>query len=71
MGMFTSMTRHLDNSRIINFMANVMARNRVAARAYAGLQLVSDEVHKRIDNSGALNLVSAIRPLLIKVSLKF
>jgi len=64
MGMFKGYANHLDTR-----VKEVMARNRVADRAYAGLKPVSDEVQERIDNFGALTIVSTVmgRPIPFSV----
>jgi len=64
MDMFKGYANHLDTR-----VKEVMARNRVADRAYAGLKPVSDEVQERIDNFGALTIVSTVmgRPIPFSV----
>jgi hypothetical protein len=66
-GMFKGYANHL-GTRV----KEVMARNLVADRAYAGLKPVSDEVQEvqeRIDNFGALTIVSTVmgRPIPFSV----
>jgi len=50
MGNFKGYANHLDTR-----VKQVMARNFVADRAYAGLKPVSDEVQERIDNFWTTN----------------
>jgi hypothetical protein len=55
MGMFKGYASHL-HSRV----KEIMARNQVVDREHAGLKQISDDVQERIDNYGALTVISSM-----------